>query len=47
MMGTTIALHATKLAAQSPEIQDIFLKEGGVSRMDVIKWIEQHPVFGK
>ena len=46
MIGTTIALHAARMAAQSPEVMEIVEKEGGVNRMDVIKWIEQHPTFG-
>lgn len=47
MIGTTICLRAVQQAAASPEIQEIARREGGVNRMDVIKWIENNPKYHK
>lgn len=44
LIGATIALHAVRESALDPSIQSIALG-GGVSRSDVMVWIEESPKF--
>lgn len=46
LIGATIALHAVRESAMDPKIQSKAL-DGGVSRSDVMVWIEESPKFSK
>jgi hypothetical protein len=41
LIGSTIALRAVVSAAEAPEIQEPAIKKPGVSRTDIMEWIEK------
>lgn len=46
LIGSTISLHSVRDAAMDPEIQEEAL-DGGVSRSDVMTWVETSPKYKK
>ena len=47
MLGSAISLHAVRDAAKSSELGKIALRDGGVCRGDVMKWIVNSPIYSK
>jgi hypothetical protein len=45
-IGATICFHAVRAAGASPEIQEKVANDGGVSRSDIMEWIEQSDKYG-
>uniref|UniRef100_A0A7S4IX46 HMG box domain-containing protein n=1 Tax=Odontella aurita TaxID=265563 RepID=A0A7S4IX46_9STRA len=45
MLGTAVAMHAVRDAAQSSELQSIAKEHGGVARGEVLDWIEKSPLY--
>ena len=45
LLGSTISLHAVNDATRAPEIREL-AKDGGVPRVDIMRWIRESPKYG-
>ena len=45
-IGATICYHAVRSAGAAPEIQRKVFEDGGVSRSDIMEWIEESDKYG-
>lgn len=46
IIGSAIALRAVVSAAEAPEVQEAVLKNPGVSRQELMEWIEKSDTYG-